>query len=142
MEPATVGTVPHPRGEPLAPNHFELRGRGTSLVFSTTSITGEPLLQYQDACRQVSARGEEIRQVETELGTLVTITLEPDADAGELLFTVLIPRAQLTEVGRELHIETLAFLTRSRFARGPAADVQLQSSLCMRLKGSATFVVS
>ena len=35
--------------------------------------------------------GEEIRQVESEIGTLVSITLEPDADAGSLIFTSLRP---------------------------------------------------
>jgi hypothetical protein len=142
MESATVSTLSPTSGQPLAPNRFELLGRGISLSFSKTSITGEPLLQYQDACRQVSARGEEIRQEETELGTLVTITLEPDADAGSLLFTVVIPRAQLTGVGSEVRIEALGLLTRDRFARGPAADVQLQSSMCVSMKGSATFVLS
>ena len=142
METTTVDTLPTARGAPLAPNQFELLGRGISVHFSGTSITGDPLLQYRDACREVNARGEEIRQEETELGTLVTITLEPDADAGSLLFTVLIPRAQLMGVGSEVRIETLGFITRSRFARGPAADAQLQSSICVNMKGSATFVVS
>lgn len=142
METATVDTLPTTRGQALAPNQFELLGRGISVNFSATSITGQPLLQYQDACRQVSARGEEIRQQETEMGTLVTITLEPDADAGSLLFSVLIPRAQLMGVGSEVRIETLGFITRSRFARGPAADAQLQSSTCITMRGSATFVVS
>ncbi|HEX8440092.1 hypothetical protein [Archangium sp.] len=136
MQPATH------RSEPLVPNQYELLGSGVSINFSTTSLTGDPLLHYQDACREVNARGDEIRQEETELGTLVTITLKPDADAGSLLFTVVIPRATLPEIGGELRIITQGIMTRSRFARGPAAEAQLQEYRAVTLRGEATFVIS
>jgi hypothetical protein len=142
MEPAAVQPETARTSEPLVPNQYELLGSGVSINFSTTSITGQPLLHYQDACREVNARGDEIRQEETEIGTLVTITLEPDADAGSLLFTVLIPRAVIEGVGSELRIITQGILTRSRFARGPAADAQLQEYRVVTLRGHATFVIS
>jgi hypothetical protein len=142
MQPVPQAPTPTPAAEPLAPNLFELRGRGITLTFSTTSINGQPLLHYQDARREVNARGEEIRQVETEIGTLVTVTLEPDADAGALLFTVLIPRAILEQVGTEVRISTEGLLTRSRFPFGPATDAQLQRYTAVRLRGRATFVFS
>jgi hypothetical protein len=141
MESVDVQPVTTP-SEPLVPNQYELLGSGVSINFSTTSITGDPLFHYQDACREVNARGDEIRQEETEVGTLVTVTLEPDADAGSLLFTVLIPRATLAEIGGELRIVTEGIMTRSRFARGPAADAQLQQYRVVTLRGEATFVVS
>ena len=138
MDAAPVRPIPEPPAEPLTPNDFELQGRDVSLRFSTTSFTGEPRLDYQDTSRKVNARGDEIRQVETELGTLVTITLEPDADAGALLFTVLIPRARVDGPERKVFIETQGLVTRSRFPRGPAADVQLQTYLSLPLSGWAT----
>ncbi|QRN95114.1 hypothetical protein JRI60_39480 [Archangium violaceum] len=125
----------------VLPNQFELAGKGISLSFSTTSITGQPLLHYKDARHEVNARGDEIRQVETEIGTLVTITLEPDADAGALLFTVLIPRAQLRDTASEVRITTEGVLTRSRFPRLPA-NAQLQKYSVVPLRGSAHFIVS
>lgn len=142
MEPAPVQPIPLTPAEPLAPNQFELLGRGISITFSATSFTGQPLLHYQDGCHEVNARGDDIRQVETELGTQVTITLEPDADAGELLLTLLIPRAQLENEGSEVRISTEAILTRSRLPRGPAANAQLQMYMAVPLRGRATFVVS
>jgi hypothetical protein len=141
MESAFMQPATH-RSEPLVPNQYELLGSGVSINFSTTSLTGDPLLHYQDACREVNARGDEIRQEETELGTLVTITLKPDADAGSLLFTVVIPRATLPEIGGELRIITQGIMTRSRFARGPAAEAQLQEYRAVTLRGEATFVIS
>jgi hypothetical protein len=142
MEPASVQPISVPASEPLVPNQFELLGRGISVTFSSTSFSGQPLLHYQDGCHEVNARGEDIRQVETELGTLVTITLEPDADAGELLLTVLIPRARLAGVGSDVRIATEAILTRSRLPRGPASSAQLQMYMVVALRGRATFVVS
>ncbi|MFL5352922.1 hypothetical protein [Archangium sp.] len=142
MESASVQPISVPASEPLVPNQFELLGRGISVTFSSTSFSGQPLLHYQDGCHEVNARGEDIRQVETELGTLVTITLEPDADAGELLLTVLIPRARLEGVGSEVRIATEAILTRGRFPRGPASSAQLQMYMVVALRGRATFVVS
>jgi hypothetical protein len=123
--------------EPSTPNDFELEGWDASVHFSTTSFTGEPRFDYQDCRRKVNVRGEEIRQVETELGTLVTVTLEPDADAGELLFTVLIPRTRIDGPARRVLVETQGFLTRRRPPRGPAADVQLQTYITLPLRGWA-----
>lgn len=139
METAPVPIIPENRAEPAVPNMYELLGRGVAIHFSTTSFTGEPRLHYQDACREVNASSEEIRQEETELGTLVTLTLEPDADAGSLLFTVVIPRARVDGPEREVRIETQGFLTRSRFSRLPT-DAQLQTYIAIPLRGRATQV--
>lgn len=139
METAPVRTIPETRSEPVSPNMFELLGRGVAIHFSTTSFTGEARLHYQDSCREVNASGEELRQEETELGTLVTITLEPDADAGSLLFTVVIPRARVDGPEREVRIETQGFLTRSRFSRLPT-DAQLQTYITVPLRGRASQV--
>lgn len=139
MEAAPIPTIPETRTEPAMPNMFELLGRGVAIHYSTTSFTGDPRLHYQDSCREVNASGEEIRQEETELGTLVTITLEPDADAGSLLFTVVIPRARVDGPEREVRIETHGFLTRSRFSRLPT-DAQLQTYITVPLRGRATLV--
>ena len=139
MEAAPVPTIPETRTEPAMPNMFELLGRGVAIHYSTTSFTGDPRLHYQDSCREVNASGDEIRQEETELGTLVTITLEPDADAGSLLFTVVIPRARVDGPEREVRLETHGFLTRSRFSRLPT-DAQLQTYIAVPLRGRATLV--
>lgn len=143
MDTATVQAVAPkivPAGIP--PNLFELSNRRISVSFSATSITGDPLLHFKDRQHEVSVRGEEIRQVETEVGTLVTITLEPDADAGSLLFTLVIPRAVLQSPGATLAIATQGIYTRSRLPPRLPANVQLQTSDVVELKGTASFIVS
>lgn len=143
MDTATAQTAASkiaPQG--LPPNLFELHNRRVTVSFSATSITGDPLMNFKDRQHEVNARGEEIRQQETELGTLVTITLEPDADAGSLLFTLVIPRAVLQTPGTTLAITTPGFYTRSRLPPRLPASVQLQTSEVMELKGTASFIVS
>ncbi len=139
MEATPVRTIPETRTEPVMPNMFELLGRGVSVQFSTTSFTGEARLHYQDACREVNASGEEIRMEETDFGMLVTITLEPDADEGSILFTVVIPRARVDGPEREVRIETQALLTRDRFSRLPT-DAQLQTYVAVPMRGRASQV--
>jgi hypothetical protein len=126
----------------FAANTFMLRNRRLSVTFSATSITGQPLIQFKDREHEVSLRGDEIRLVETEIGTLITITLEPDADAGGLLFTLVVPRVVLASTQAEQTVATQGFYTRSRLIPRLPANVQLQTYDAEELRGSASFVVS
>jgi hypothetical protein len=123
-------------------NTFTLQNRRIHVSFSATSFSGQPLLHYKDRQREVNALGDEIRLVESEIGTLASITLEPDADAGSLIFTVLIPRVALTGTGEEQAIASVGVFTRSRLPPRLPANVQLQTYDVVELRGSATFVVS
>ena len=96
----------HPRRGPGGLKHASLERKACVRARSLRSPCGpralgrygQPLLHdYKDRHHEVNARGKELRRVETELGTLVSITLEPDADAGELLFTLMVPRVTLRE---------------------------------------------
>jgi hypothetical protein len=110
MEPITQ----RPDVSSVSPTQFNLRGRDIQVSFSTTSITGQPLMQYRDRQRQVSASGDEIRRVDVGIGTLVTIELQSNAaDAGGILFSVLIPNAQLVGGDRRVKIHTLGITTRT-----------------------------
>jgi hypothetical protein len=126
----------------IAANTFMLHNRRISVAFSATSITGQPLVQFKDRQHEVSVRGDEIRVVETEIGTLVTITLEPDADAGGLLFTLLVPRVVLASANAEQTVATQGFYTRSRLFPRLPASAQLQTYDVQELRGSASLVVS
>lgn len=123
-------------------NTFTLENRRIHVSFSATSITGQPLVHYKDRQREVNARGDEIQVVESEIGTLVSILLHPDADAGALFFGVLIPRVALADNGAEQAVSTVGFLTRSLLNPPLAANLQLQTYDVESLKGTATFVVS
>jgi hypothetical protein len=123
-------------------NTFTLQNRRIRVSFSATSFSGQPLLHYKDRQREVDAQGDEIRLVESEIGTLASITLEPDADAGSLIFTVLIPRVALSTPIAEQAVASVGVFTRSRLPPRLPGNAQLQTYDVVELKGSATFVVS
>jgi len=122
------------------PNLFELQGHDVTVTYSTSSITGEPLFDYKDRSREISRRGDEIRRVETEIGALVTITLQLTVDAGSTDFTVLIPRIKLP-VSNEAQIATVGITTENRTAFLPLRSGQLQTYATVKLKGTARFVL-
>lgn len=62
------------------------------MTYSTTGFTGQPQLSYRDAQRgDLTFTGEEIRTQNTEVGQLVSVTLQPSIDRGNVLFTLLLP---------------------------------------------------
>jgi hypothetical protein len=73
------------------PNLFELRGRDVRVTYSTSSITGKPLLQYRGRSGGKNFSGQEIRAAQTEIGTLVTVTLEAVPDSRSVTLTVVLP---------------------------------------------------
>ncbi|MFE8603929.1 hypothetical protein [Archangium violaceum] len=138
VEPTTQPAA----GSSVAPNQFDLRGRDIQVSFSVTSFTGVPLMQYRDRRRQVNARGDEIRQVDVGIGTLVTIELQSNAaDAGGILFSVLIPHALLTKGDQSVKIHTLGITTRTPGFIVPTTR-QLETYTEVDLTGEGTFVVS
>lgn len=138
MESTTQGAVV----SSVAPNQFTLRGRDIHVSFSSTSISGRPLMQYRDRRRQVSAIGDEIQQVETGFGTWVTIELQSNAaDAERILFSVLIPSALLTGGDRRVRIQTLGITTRTPGFIAPSTR-QLETYSEVNLTGEGTLVIS
>lgn len=121
-------------------NHYVLKGGEVQVSFSATSITGDPLVEYRDRRHQVSARGKEIQQVDLGIGTLVTIVLEPNADAGALLFSVVIPPARLVGSAQTVPIHTLGITTRT--AGFILNTAQLDNYSVVKLSGEADFIVS
>jgi hypothetical protein len=142
MEQAVAQVALRPRL--LEPNHYVLKGRDIEVRYSATSITGDPLMSYRDSEREVNARGKEIRREQTELGTLVTITLEPDADAGQLTFTLVVPRAVLGNNGDAVRIITEGIITRTLLPPrlAIASGRQLQTYRVVRMMGQGDFIVS
>ncbi|HEX8441367.1 hypothetical protein [Archangium sp.] len=126
----------------IAPNHYELKGKDVQVTFSETSISGVPLMQYRDRQRQVSARGDEIRQVDVGIGKLVTIVLQSNAaDDESIQFSVLIPHALLTGADRRVRINTLGITTRGPGFIAPTTR-QLETYAEVRLTGDGRLVQS
>lgn len=63
-------------------NYFVLTGDHMQVVYSATSLNGQPLVHYQDAHLVRNFTGDDIRRVDTDLGELVSVTLHLTPDAG------------------------------------------------------------
>src|SRR5205085_5943459 len=94
------------------PNQFALTGGNVQISYSTSGFDGKPHLTYREGEHELSFSGDEIRIQETEIGTLVTVTLQIQVDVGGTKLSFLIPNYR--HVGEAAQpIETVAIKTHS-----------------------------
>ncbi|HTN89281.1 MAG TPA: hypothetical protein VL242_36635 [Sorangium sp.] len=121
-------------------NFYDLRGEKLNVSYSTTSINGKPRFTYQDASRALSFSGDEIRKVETEIGTLITVTLYQMPDATSTTFTLLIPRVSL-ELQQSVSISAEGITASHRGMPGPRVG-QRDYYTVTELRGTAGVLAS
>ena len=129
--------------QPLQANRFVLRGEGLEITYDEITFAGSPQLTYQ-VVQGVHSRtfsGNELSSKESDIGTLVTVTLEVIPDDKRTLFTLLIPTINVTETN-EVPFETLAIYTTVRDSIIGPKGVRgaVESYQCVQLEGTAQFV--
>lgn len=141
-----VGTSP-PQTSALAaqirePNLFDLQAYETRITYSTSSITGVPQLSYQDQRLSLTFSGEDLRRLETEIGSLVTVTLEQIPDLQTVTLTLLVPTINLREGSTESPVQTVAIVTTQRTSIGgpQLLEGQVQTYRTLPLEGTAQLV--
>jgi hypothetical protein len=98
-----------------------------------------PQLDYRGPEGQFTFRGDEVNQQQSPLGLLLSVTLQPDLDAGQLDLTLVLPPVNL--VGKKIQaFETVAIKSRSRGFVVDRSGAQLTYEVLM-LKGSAEGVI-
>ena len=111
------------------------------VVYSTTSITGQPHLQYNDAIQTLAFTGDQIRTTESPIGTLVTVTTRRTVDTGSTTFTLVIPQINLGK-SMSAHINTFGITTIHRFSVVTPLNLgQTELYTVTELLGTAEFVV-
>jgi hypothetical protein len=116
-------------------NQFILHGDNTTISFATTSFGGKPTFTYTSGETQLNLTGSDIRSVDAEFATLVTVSIDDGTDAGESLVTLLVPTLSLLAIGETARFDTIAIATSIR-KLGPAH----QRYRAIMLHGTATFV--
>jgi hypothetical protein len=99
---------------------YQLHGGGIHVTYSTTSISGKPLFNYQDANGAQSFSGDQINVTPTPIGSLVTVTIRRTVDSGSTSFSVLVPNVNLPGVDQAVPIQTEGITTIHRFSIVPA----------------------
>ncbi|MDF5739576.1 MULTISPECIES: hypothetical protein [unclassified Nostoc] len=126
---------------------YNSTGEKISINYSTTSFIGKPSFQYKDQKQTLNFAGDEIRTVETEIGTLVTVTIKKTVtiqkteDGDYTTFSLLIPRIKIG-IGEEVKVVTNGITTFNRFSTIPQLNQQQkQIYTIINLKGTAQFVL-
>ena len=90
---------------------YVLEAQDLKITYLVSGFQGLPYLTYQDSAQTLSFKGTEIRAAETEIGSLVTVTLKLTVDAGSTSFSVLIPAITLADTQAEETFKTVGVLT-------------------------------
>jgi hypothetical protein len=122
------------------PNLYDLHGHQLHITYSTTSIDGKPRFQYHDNFRTLEFSGDQIRALDSEIGTLVTVTIRLTPDLGSTTFTLLVPQVNLNQ-STQAQITTFGVTTLHRFSIAPQLDQgQIEHYTIAELSGTATVV--
>ncbi|HST80461.1 MAG TPA: hypothetical protein VLL08_01830 [Kineosporiaceae bacterium] len=125
----------------LDANLFDVSGP-VRVNFSRSSIAGRPQLSYQDTEFDLNFQGEELEIVSTQIGDLVTVTIQSIVDAFDRRITLLVPTIRLA-AGEQVEFETVLLETTDRsgaFVPAPGPAGALQSYRIHQLQATAQHV--
>ena len=119
-----------------APNLFQLAGEGLTVTYSTTSIDGKPRFTIKRGRKTLNFSGDQIKSVETGIGTLVSVVIANVPDKNLTTFSILLPAIQLPN-SRKQAFRTIGITTVTKTTiAGPPPGVQ-QTYKTVALRGSA-----
>ena len=131
----------------IQPNRYVLQSSdGSTMVdYETSSFIGQPTLNLKQGPGLGPIRhfaGSQIRTLDTEVGTLVTVTTFITIDAGSTSFSVLIPAITLASIGDQKSFSTEAIVTSHTGPISiPPTGVHERYQF-IPLEGTASFVLS
>lgn len=128
-----------PQAQALQPNLFELSGHGTHITYSTSGIDGRPRFSFRDAHFNENFTGDQIRTLDSELGTLVTVSLKRSVDRGYTSATLLVPGVTLGGQTSQ-HISTVCIVTVHITGIQPGHTGAQQTYNTVTLQGTAQLV--
>ena len=127
----------------IQPNRFVMQSSDGKIKidYETFTFVGQPALNLTQApAPPRHFAGSQIRELATEVGTLVTVTTHISIDTGSTSFSVLIPAISLNGFGDHEAFATEAIITtHSGPISIPATGVHEKYQF-VPLKGEASFV--
>jgi hypothetical protein len=130
-----------PQTPTVTPNLYQLSGHHLHVTYAPSGIDGKPSMTYQDTHQSKSFKGDEIRTVECDLGTLVSVTLRITPDVGSTTLSVLIPRMRISPVSvAAVHTECITTVHSTPFAPPAAIQGQLDTYTVTSVRGTAQAV--
>lgn len=130
----------------IKPNRFVLQSSdGTTKVdYETSSFIGQPTLNLMQGpggpIRHFA--GSQIRTLNSEIGTLVTVTTQLTVDTGSTSFSVLIPAISLGAISEHKAFTTEAIITHHTGPNSVPATGVHETYKFIPLKGEASFILA
>ena len=127
----------------IQPNRFVLKSGVVKVDYETTSFIGQPVLNLTEGSgptRHFS--GSQIRRLETEIGTVVTVTTRMTIDTGSTSFSVLIPAITLTGISDRMTFTTEAIVTTHSGPNSIPPTGVHETYQFIPMKGEANFVLA
>jgi hypothetical protein len=93
------------------PNEYKLKGGEIHVTYLTDGFHDVPSFAYDDGQLNKVFTGPEIRTLQTEIGTLVSVTTRLTIDTGSTEFSVLLPAIDLADSTKTQHFKTAGIIT-------------------------------
>ncbi|MEQ1528886.1 MAG: hypothetical protein ABL925_06180 [Methylococcales bacterium] len=97
---------------------YECSGGGVTVDYTTTSLTGSPMLTITIGRKTFTGNGAEITEEVTVLGRLLTITQAAAPDLSTDTLTLLLPDVNVIDFGASEKFDTRVFTTRTQTSIG------------------------
>lgn len=119
---------------------FQFKHNDFHISYSTSSISGKPLFSYKDAQQEQSFSGDDIRTQETELGTLVTVSVKKTVDTGYTSLTLILPKVHLGNTQQQ-SVDAVAIEVQHLSGQLPVVGSLDKYQRIYHLQGTAAFVL-
>ena len=129
----------------IQPNSFVLRSSDkiTKVDYETSSFIGQPTLNLtQGSGPTRHFAGSQIRRVNMEIGTLVTVTTQLSIDTGSTSFSIMIPAISLTAISDQKPFATEAIVTHHTGPNSVPSTGVHETYQFVPMTGEAKFVLA
>jgi len=124
----------------VTPNQFKLHNQEVKITYVTNGFQGGPTFTFDDG--QVKTfRGPEVRVLQTEIGNLVSVTLQLSVDTGSTSYSVLIPIIDLPNAQANQKFHTAGIKTVHKTFLSSPPQTLIESYHVDKLEGTAQSVV-
>jgi hypothetical protein len=121
-------------------NHFELQNGALRITYTATDLVGKPQLRFQNGKETHSYSGAQIRQEQTALGQLLSVS-DVKVDFVSQRFTLVLPKV-LVEEGKPEKLRTFVVFENGGPVVRPPQPGPVETYAVKNLRGTANFILT
>ena len=124
----------------VTPNEFKLHNQEVKVTYVTNGFQGGPTFTFDDG-QVKNFKGPDVRVQQTEIGNLVSVTLQTSIDTGSTSYSVLIPIIDLPNTQAHQKFHTAGIKTVHKTFLSPPPKTLIESYHVDKLEGVAQTVI-